>query len=169
MHQDVTANQLWSHLESKGLHRRHLAGDPSSIVSLRKTVERHARHVADNQPRIGLVPSSYASQLRETLANPGGRQLVVLDGIAGYGKSTIVAEVVPDLMAAGWLVAAANMSVVDPSAVTSTKLGNQIGLGDTSPGVVLAGVSDGQPGLLVVDQLDAVSTQHQGAPGRTHD
>lgn len=158
MHEDVTANQLWSHLESKGLHRRHLAGDPSSIVSLRKTVERHARHVADNQPRIGLVPSSYASQLRETLANSRGRQLVVLDGNAGYGKSTIVAEVVPDLMAAGWMVAAANMSVVDPSAVTSTKLGNQIGLGDTSPGVVLAGVSDGQPGLLVVDQLDAVGT-----------
>lgn len=158
MHEELTANQLWSHLESRGFSRRHLAGDPSSVTRLRKTVERHARHVGDNRPAIGLVPSSYVGQLRDTLASLDGKQLVVLDGNAGIGKSTIVAEVAAELQAAGWFVAAANMSVVDGSAVTSTKLGDQLGLGDNSPGVVLAGVADGGPGLLVIDQLDAVGT-----------
>ncbi len=158
MHEELTANQLWSHLESKGFSRRHLAGDASAIAGLRKTVERHARRVGDNRPEIGLVLSSYADQLRDVLANSDGKQLVVLDGNAGFGKSTIVAEVGAELEASGWFVAVANMSVVDPSAVTSTKLGDQLGLGDNSPGVVLPGVADGGPGLLVIDQLDAVGT-----------
>jgi hypothetical protein len=128
MHEEFTANQLWSHLESKGFHRRHLAGDASSITSLRKTVERHARRVNDNRPDVGFVPSSHAAQLRGCLTNPDGKQLVVVDGNAGLGKSTIVAEIASELQAAGWVVAAANMSVVDSSAVTSTKLGDQLGL-----------------------------------------
>lgn len=158
MHQELTANQLWSHLESKGFSRRHLAGDRSSVTALRKTVERHARRVGDSRPSIGLVATSYASRLRDTLASPHGKQFVVLEGSAGFGKSTIVAAVAAELQAAGWFVAAANMSVVDASAVTSVKLGDQLGLGDNSPGVVLAGVADSRPGLLVIDQLDAVGT-----------
>jgi hypothetical protein len=158
MHEVLTANQVWSHLESKGFCRRHLAGDQRSITGLRKTVERHARHVGDNRPDIGLVPSSYSGRLRDVLTNPDGKQLVVLHGNAGFGKSTIVAEVAAELQAAGWFVAAANMSLVDSSAVTSTKLGDQLGLGDNSAAVVLAGVADGGPGLLVIDQLDAVGT-----------
>ena len=158
LHEQITANQIWSHLESKGLHRRHLADDTSSINRLRKTVERHARKIDDNRPRIGLVPSSYLDELRSCLTESDGKQLVVLDGSAGYGKSTIVAAVAAELQESGWMVAAANMSVVGPTVVTSNKLGDQLGLGDNSPGVVLAGVAAGGPGLLIFDQLDAVGT-----------
>lgn len=158
MHEQLTAPQIWAHLESKGLHRRHLAGDTSFINNLRKTVERHARHVNANRPSIGLVQSAFLDRLRDCLTDEYGKQLVVLDGSAGYGKSTIAAAIAAELQTAGWWVAAANMSVVKPSAATSTKLGDQLGLGDNSPGVVLAGVADGSPGLLIIDQLDAVGT-----------
>ncbi|MCO4275931.1 ATP-binding protein [Pseudarthrobacter sp. HLT3-5] len=158
MHEQLRGPQIWAHLESKGLRRRHLAGDASSINKLRKTVERHARHVNTNRPSIGLVQSRFLDQLRGRLTDKDGKQLVVLDGSAGYGKSTIATAIAAELQAAGWWVAAANMSVVKPSAATSTKLGDQLGLGDNSPGVVLAGVADGSPGLLIIDQLDAVGT-----------
>ncbi len=157
-HQELTANQVWGHLKSKGLNRRYLAGDTSSIDNLRKTVERHAGPIDDHQPTIGLTPSSYLTQLRDCLSKPEGKQLVVVDGNAGYGKSTIVAAMAAELQVAGWFVAAANMSVVTSGTVTSTKLGDELGLGDNSPGVILAGVADGGPGLLVIDQLDAVGT-----------
>jgi hypothetical protein len=158
MHEQVTAPQVWAHLHAKGFHRRHLAGDASSINNLHKTVERHARNVVDRQPDIGLVPSTYLDQLRACLLLDDGKQLVVVDGNAGFGKSTVVAAVAAEMEAAGWFVAAANMSVVPSSVVTSTKLGDQLGLGDNSPGVLLAGVAAGGKGLLVIDQLDAVGT-----------
>ncbi|MDO5866106.1 MULTISPECIES: ATP-binding protein [Paenarthrobacter] len=158
MHEQLTAPQIWTHLESKGFHRRHLAGDASFINNLRKTVERHARHVNASRPSIGLVQSAHLDKLRDCLTDKAGKQLVVLDGSAGYGKSTIAAAIAAELQTSGWWVAAANMSVVKPSAATSTKLGDQLGLGDNSPGIVLAGVADGSPGLLIIDQLDAVGT-----------
>ena len=158
IHEQLNGTQIWAHLDSRGLYRRHLAGDASSINNLRKTVERHARQINPNRPSIGLVQSSFLDQLRDLLTDEDGRQLIVLDGSAGYGKSTIGAAIATELQVAGWSVAAANMNVVEPSTTTSTKLGSQLGLGDNSPGVVLAGVADGGPGLFIIDQLDAVGT-----------
>ena len=82
-------------------------------------------------------------------------QVVVVDGRAGYGKSTVVSEVAASLEAEGWFVAVARMDT-DQSMSTSRDLGHAMGLSE-SPSVLLDGVSAGLSALLVVDQLDAVS------------
>jgi hypothetical protein len=102
------------------------------------------------------------SGLRRLVSLTYGRILtddpdLVVDGPAGYGKSTVVSEVATALSAAGWFVAVARMDGVDATTNTSDKLGAAIGLAE-SPAVLLAGVADGSPALFVVDQLDAVST-----------
>jgi hypothetical protein len=158
MHLDLTAPMIWAHMEAKGFHRRHLAGDQTTIAKLHNTVERHGRRVDRAVPDIGLVASSYAAKLIETLRSADGKQVAIVDGRAGHGKSTVVAEVARTLEAEGWFVAVARMDTVDASATTSIKLGNEIGLGSDSPGVLIGGVADGAPALLVIDQLDAVST-----------
>ena len=81
----------------------------------------------------------------------------MVDGRAGYGKSTVVAQVAAELERVGWFVAVARMDSVAVATNTSDKLGESIGLSET-PVVLLAGVAGGKPALLIVDQLDAVSS-----------
>lgn len=156
VHEHFTGPQVNAHLVSKGLTRRLIAGDENVIDGLRKTRERHQRRAKQAEPTIGLVPRDDIDTIIAMLRDPKGAQIVVLDGRAGSGKSSVVSEVASGLEEDGWFVAVARMDI-NRSFLTSKELGESIGL-EESPSVLLAGVSAGQPSLLVVDQLDAVST-----------
>lgn len=155
IHETITAPQVSAHLESAGLVRRLIVADSNITTGLRRSRERHARRVASAKPEIGLVARADVDAVVGLLSEPGGAQIVVVDGRAGYGKSTVVSEVAAVLDARGWFVAVARMDT-DQSMSTSEHLGHAMGLSE-SPSVLLEGVSDGLPALLVVDQLDAVS------------
>ena len=155
IHETVTAPQVSAHLESAGLVRRLILDDSNIIAELRKSRERHARRVDTAKPSIGLVARADVDAVVGLLREPDGCQVVVVDGRAGYGKSTVASQVAATLEAEGWFVAVARMDT-DQSMSTSRDLGHAMGLSE-SPSVLLDGVSDGLPAVLVVDQLDAVS------------
>ena len=156
VHQAFTAPAVSAHLESKGFVRRLIVGDENVLNGLHRTVERQQRRVDDSKPTIGFVPRDDAASVLEMLHDPEGEQVVIVDGRAGSGKSAIVSDVATPLEEAGWFVAVARMDI-DAAMATSDRLGCEIGLTE-SPSVLLAGVADGSPALLVIDQLDAVST-----------
>ena len=155
IHETVTAPQVSAHLESAGLVRRLILDDSNIIAELRKSRERHARRVDSAKPSIGLVARADVDAVVGLLREADGCQVVVVDGRAGYGKSTVASQVAATLEAEGWFVAVARMDT-DQSMSTSRDLGHAMGLSE-SPSVLLDGVSDGLPAVLVVDQLDAVS------------
>lgn len=157
LHQPLTAPMLWARLKDKGYARRLLAGDPTSVDALAATVERHCRRVETTRPPLGLVRQPHVARLIERLRTADGRQVLLVDGAAGTGKSTVAAETIRALSAAGWYCAAIRMDVVGASVQTATALGRAFDLA-ASPAVLLGGVSDGSPAALLVDQLDAVST-----------
>ena len=156
IHETVTAPQISAHLESAGLVRRMIVGDSGVIAELRGSRERQARRVDSAKPSIGLVARADVDAVVGLLREPDGAQVVVVDGRAGYGKSTVASEVAATLEEQGWFVAVARMDT-DQSMSTSRDLGRVMGLSE-SPSVLLAGVSERSPALLVVDQLDAVSS-----------
>ena len=155
LHQDLTAPQVATHLRTQGLHERLLAGDNQTRRKLHRTVERQQSRVAGTAPAFGFVPRPEAEEIVEDLLDKAGPQIAIVDAPAGYGKSAVVADVATSLESRGWFVAVARMdgSVATP---TSDHLGREMGLSE-SPSVLLTGVAEGAPGLLVVDQLDAVS------------
>lgn len=155
-HEHFTAPQIITHLESKGLTRRLIVNDSNVIHNLRRTRERHQSRVKRAEPIIGMVPSGEVESVVEMFRDHDGAQVVVLDGRAGSGKSSVASAVAAALENDGWFVAVARMDI-DRSVLTSKELGEAIGLTE-SPSVLLAGVSAGNPALLVIDQLDAVST-----------
>ena len=155
IHETVTAPQVSAHLESAGLVKRLIVGDSTIAAGLSKSCERHARRVDSAKPIIGLVARADVDDVVGLLREPDGAQIVVVDGRAGYGKSTVASEVAATLEAEGWFVAVARMDT-DQSMSTSAHLGHAMGLSE-SPSVLLDGVSAGSSALLVVDQLDAVS------------
>ena len=156
VHQAITPPKVSGFLESKGFKRQLIVGDSAVISQLRRTLERQQRRVERRKPRIGFVPRHDTDSVLEKLHNPDGGQIVVVDGRAGSGKSAVVAAVAASLREEGWLVAVARMDV-DGAMTTSDQLGQGMDL-PGSPSLLLAAAADGSPALLVVDQLDAVST-----------
>ncbi|MDQ3273687.1 MAG: NB-ARC domain-containing protein [Actinomycetota bacterium] len=157
LHQTLTAPMIWEHLKTKGFVRRLLAGDPATVDALAATVERHHRRIDAARPVLEAVTQPHVTQLVERLSAPDSRQVVVLHGRAGSGKSTIAADVLRTLTTAGWFAGVVRMDAATPGSQTAAALGRAFDL-PGSPAVLLDGVADGAPGVLLVDQLDAVST-----------
>ena len=105
---------------------------------------------------MGFVRRSDVDDVLGKLRDPDGAQLIVVDGRAGTGKSKVAFDVATQLDSDGWYVGLARMDS-NAAASTAMELGHRMGLTE-SPSVLLAGVADGRPALLVVDQLDAIST-----------
>ncbi|GAA0970761.1 hypothetical protein GCM10009555_020210 [Acrocarpospora macrocephala] len=156
IHQRVTGPQIWQHLAAKGIRRRLLAGDSNTLTALAATAERFSRRIKQAVPSFGLVSRSHAAHLRILLESQHGPQVVICESSAGMGKSTVAAEVLSMLTAAGWTSAAVRMDSVEVSTQTAAALGRHMNLAE-SPAILLAGVANGGPGILVIDQLDAVS------------
>jgi hypothetical protein len=157
LHQTLTAPMLWDRLKNKGYARRLLAGDPATVDALAATVERHRRRVEARRPALGLVPQPHVMQLVERLRAADGRRVLLVDGWAGTGKSTVVAEALRILNQAGWHAAAIRMDAVGTDVHTAAAAGQAFDL-PGSPAVLLGGVAGDSAAVLLVDQLDAVST-----------
>lgn len=154
LHETFTAPQVAEYLRAAGFRSRLLAGDPDTLRRLHRTIERQQRRVDSAAPFTGLVDRNDARVLVERL-RADGPQITIVDGAAGTGKSAVVADVAATLETGGWFVVVARMDT-HVATTTSDHLGASIGLSE-SPTVLLAGVADGSPALLVIDQLDAVS------------
>lgn len=85
----------------------------------------------------------------------GTRQLVLLTGTAGGGKSAVLHQTFTALDEAATAVLAFRLDRLEPFGSTH-ELGQRVGL-PMSPVGALGSVADGRPCVLVVDQLDAVS------------
>lgn len=154
MYASFRAPEVLNYLESRGLRQSLFAGDQIAINELRETVETQDIHVTSFHPHLGLVARSDIGSLLDRLRHPDSGQVVVVDGIAGSGKSTVVTAVAKELQDAGWFVAVARMDGYG-RVLTSRQLGRAMELGGR-PSALLAGVSGGSSALLVIDQLDAV-------------
>ena len=154
LHESFDAESVWSYLASKGLQPSS-TNDKNAVEAFQRTLERQQRRVKPFEPRIGLVPRSDVESVLDKLQDPNGNQIVIVDGQAGSGKSTVVTQAAARLADQGWLVAVARMDT-NASVLSSNRLGQEMGL-TKSPTLLLAEVSRGASALLVVDQLDAVS------------
>ena len=156
LQRSFTAPRVWAHLESKDFQRRLFRGDKIVPNQLDRTLKRQQRRIEASMPEGGLVARKDVDMVLEKLRDVSGKQIVLVDGRAGTGKSTLVSAVAKVLNGEGWFVAVARMDT-NSSLPTSDHLGKVMGLTD-SPSVLLAGVAEGSQALLVIDQLDAVST-----------
>ena len=89
-------------------------------------------------------------------------QGVLLVAPGGYGKSCVVVQVIHMLQADSHPVLCIRLDSVE-SCSTTHQLGKQFDF-PVSPAVLLAGIANGEPCSLVVDQLDAVSVVSGAIP-----
>ncbi|MFC7942544.1 hypothetical protein ACFUPZ_04705 [Microbacterium oxydans] len=151
-----TASDVWEALTSDGFSPRPRAEPGPTIARLRDALDRHSRAVRRSAPNAGIILRREVDDIVEAV-NDSKSPVVIVAGKAGAGKSVVVAEAAERLAQSGRHVAALRLDRLDPSTSTAAQLGRGLDL-DQSPVVALSEVSpEGINGVLVIDQLDAVS------------
>jgi len=149
----VTAVELWSDLQRVGLTPNPWRDNPELAARIRAVNDRFV--CVRQNTLIGgeLISRPEAREIRNRIDT---QQAVLVEGDAGAGKSDVLLELVRELdeSAVPHLVFRLDRWEATDS---PEELGAQMNL-PVSPPAALAAASQGQPCVLVIDQLDAVST-----------
>ena len=158
IHQDINREDLISHLQSKGFALRQLA-NPSDAPSLvDKATDRYLKHTRRNLIRDTLIPRAATRELLTKIEE--NENACVLTGKAGGGKTGCVIEFVETIRRQNnRAVLAFRLDRIDPAISSTNELGERLRL-EESPTHVLATAAESKSreAVLVIDQLDAVST-----------
>ena len=155
VHHELTANDIWHHLETREFSRRHWDKDPHVLSAVEDANKRYLGLLRDQAIGHTVLPRQEAQTIHGRLKEPGGKVGVLLTGEAGIGKSGVMLQVVEELRETRTPVVAFRADRLEPTQLPEN-VGGQIGL-PGSPANVLAAVAQGGSCVLVIDQLDALS------------
>ena len=155
VHQELTAHDIWHHLESRGFRRRQWGKDPHVLAAVKAANERYLTPLRDAAIAGEVIPREEVETVLDMLTSPGRTRGVLLTGEAGVGKSGVILQAVESLQERGLPLITFRIDRLEPTVLPSD-VGRQLGLPD-SPANVLAAVAQGRNCVLVIDQLDATS------------
>ncbi len=148
----LTPRDLWNQLARYG-YRPSIWTRPEQTAVLVDALNK--RYIESRRATLihgEAIPRSETTQLAQAVSS---NRLVLLDGIAGMGKSDVLLQFVETLESAGTPYLVFRLDRTTPTR-RKEDLGRELGL-PTSPCTTLAAVAHGRVGFLIVDQLDAVS------------
>jgi hypothetical protein len=164
VHQTLDANTLWAHLSRLGHPPTDWGLDKSVTLAVREATD---RYLANDFSPLLRISRAETEQVVRALTDPQApARIAFLTGEAGTGKSGVAMQVVEQIRALGWPVLAFRLDRLEPVAQPE-QLAPSLGL-PGSPAAVLAAVARGADSLLVLDQLDAVSTISGRSPQFFH-
>jgi hypothetical protein len=155
IHQELSAADLWRHLEKQGHPRRDWASDPRIHALID---ERNKSYLGPLKREVisgTLLPRAEAAALVEALTSPDSPGVIIMAGGAGSGKSSLLVEAIQTVQVQGWPVLCFRLDRLEATDVPD-QVGRQLAL-PGSPVTVLAAIAGNRDCLLVIDQLDAVS------------
>ena len=155
VHHELTALDIWNHLESRGFSRRHWNNDPHVLSAVEEANDRYLSLLRSQAISGTLLPRLETQTVQGRLKETSVKNGVLVTGEAGIGKSGVMLQVIEELLEAGGPVLAFRADRLEPTQLPDD-IGKQIGL-PGSPANVLAAVAQGRQCVLVIDQLDALS------------
>jgi hypothetical protein len=156
VHKTITRNGLVSHLAALGYQLRRLTKPGAARRLIQEATAQYLAVVRKKLIRKTLLPREATQSLLQQISEDTQGGDFVLTGKAGSGKTGCVIEFVETLRSQGTPVLTFRLDRLTP--VSSTQeLGKQLGL-EESPALVLAAAAEGREAVLVIDQLDAVSS-----------
>ena len=166
VHRTITRQGLVEELCRRGYRLRRLSSPERAGVAVREATDRYLDGARRRLIRQTLVPRKAAETLLSRLGETATDSVVT--GKAGSGKTACVVEITEALLRERDLpVLAFRLDRIPfPSVSTTADLGGHLGL-EESPVLVLAAAAEaaGCEGVLIVDQLDAVSTMSGRSSG----
>ena len=165
VHRTITRQGLVEELAGRGYRIRGLSSPEHAGVAVREATDRYLAGARRRLIQETLVPRKAAETLLSRLGETATDSVVT--GKAGSGKTACVVEITKALREHGLPVLAFRLDRIPfPSVSTTAALGGHLGL-EESPVLVLAAAAEaaGCAGVLIVDQLDAVSTMSGRSSG----
>ena len=159
----LSREQLLKNLAVKGFKLRTITAGQSALPAIETITTTYLTGLRRHLIGQKIVPRKAATDLLDRITSTVHGSDTVLTGKAGTGKSGCILQLVDLLQEKGFPVLAIRLDRLEPVA-TGYDVGRQLGL-EESPVHVLASSAEGKPAVLVIDQLDAVST----ASGRNAD
>ncbi len=157
VHRTIIRQGLVEQLAERGFPLRHILNPGNAAVAVQEaTDDRYLGSARRQLIRETLIPREATKKLLSRLEETATDSVVT--GKAGAGKTACVIEIVDGLREQGLPVLAFRLDRF-LSASSTKELGSDLGL-EESPVLVLAAAAKAaqRPGVLIVDQLDAVST-----------
>ena len=156
VHRTITREHLVQQLVNDGHLLRRLTSPESAGTAVTAVTDQYLLGTRRRLIRHELIPRAGADALLSRLDGTGA--VSVVTGGAGAGKTACVVQIVDALRARGRPVLAFRLDQ-HLSASSTTDLGRRLDL-EESPVLVLAAAAKAstQPSVLIIDQLDAVST-----------
>ena len=149
----LTAATLWPLLKAAG----YVPNPWRATAALAEQVfAANDRYIASRERNLiggQLFERPEADQLRDLLAQ---ERIVLLDGAAGMGKSDVLLQFVLQLARDNVPYLAFRLDRTTPTSLPEN-LGRELGLPGAPP-IALSAFAQDRPGVLVIDQLDVVST-----------
>ncbi|MCY3770947.1 MAG: hypothetical protein OXG98_02845 [Gemmatimonadetes bacterium] len=158
MHATLDREHLVSNLESRGFRLRRLVNPSNAPILVTEVTNRYTEDIRRQLINKSSIARSESETLLVTLTNAETSIDRVITGNAGSGKSACILECVDGLRRRHSTVLAFRLDRIE--AISSTKeLGEGLGL-EESPVLVLKAAAevDSRDAVLIIDQLDAVST-----------
>lgn len=149
----LTAHALWHRLADRGVKQNTWSSAGRGVASLKCANDRYRESRQTTLIGGELVERPQVTELADLLET---QQVVLLDGPAGMGKSDVLLGLSDVLIERKVPHLALRLDRLAPTARADV-LGRELGL-PASPPAVLASVSQGGRSVLVIDQLDMVST-----------
>lgn len=154
VHETITREDLIAKLAARGFAMRRAVRPESAVAMVEDATRRYLGSVRGKLIRRTLVPRSETQTLLGILGDRASD--IVLTGKAGAGKTGCAIEFVDELRSRRVPVLVLRLDRIDPVS-TAEELGRKAGL-EESPALVLAAAAQGREAVLVIDQLDAIST-----------
>ncbi|MCP4246310.1 MAG: ATP-binding protein [bacterium] len=155
VHQELDGAQIKNHLSSRGFNRPVWA-EPQALADVVEVAnERYLTFLNRELIRGELIQRDEATRALAALREGSAKRGVILTGVAGAGKSTVLLQVIKSLQQQSIPALAFRVDRLEPTQ-RPDEAGRQIGL-PASPVKTLAALANGGPCVLVLDQLDAVS------------
>ena len=165
VHHTMTRQGLVEALDQRGYRIRRQPGPEHAGFAVREATDRYLGGARQRLIGETLVRREASETLLSRLGETATDSAVT--GKAGSGKTACVLEITEALRERGLPVLAFRLDRIPFSSVSTTAdLGDHLGL-EESPVLVLAAAAEaaGRPGVLIVDQLDAVSTMSGRSSG----
>jgi len=161
VHKTITRDDLVGRLKERGFVLRRLVdgADATAVV-----MEATTRYLEGTRPRLilnMLFPRAATDTLMSKLGTQAGDSVVT--GRAGTGKTGCIVDFVEQLRTRDIPVLAFRLDRIE-AVSTALDLGEKLGF-EESPALIHAAAAQGREAVLVVDQLDAVSTTSGRATG----
>ncbi|WP_395745004.1 hypothetical protein [Prosthecobacter sp.] len=155
VHETLTATDIDQHLQTCQISRRR-----SAVPDAKNRVQGLTRDYVTGQRakliRGTAIRRAAAAEMVTQIQSSSTSLDILITAAAGGGKSACLCQVVEGLLEIGLPVLAFRLDRLEP-VPTVTQLGERLGLQE-SPAFVLSETFPNQPVVLVVDQLDCVST-----------